>query len=190
MSAVPSLGKNSCEDSGPMAKNTSYIQNDREIQCNTENYVPFVFPGLRTGLSNSSTSTSSTSVSQDTTDDSSSSRATTRSWSTRSRTLGDHLGDSTGSKNNKNEDFVRARRSPLRDLPEWLEAFVENFVDEAASASSEAPASISREPLHQEPSIKVVSGKHSFVTHFLKDRNCEFCKRTKITRAPLQKTHR
>ena len=30
-------------------------------------------------------------------------------------------------------------------------------------------------------------GKHSVETHFLKDRNCEICKRTKITRAPCRR---
>ena len=38
--------------------------------------------------------------------------------------------------------------------------FADNSVNEEASASSEAPTSISREPLHQEPPRKVVSGKH------------------------------
>ena len=62
-----------------------------------------------------------------------------------------------------------------------------NFSDEEASGSSEAPASISREPLHQEPSIKVVSCKHSIFIYFPKDRDCEVCKRTKIIRAPCRK---
>ena len=30
-------------------------------------------------------------------------------------------------------------------------------------------------------------GKHSIYTHFPKDRNCEICKRTKITRAPCRR---
>ena len=30
-------------------------------------------------------------------------------------------------------------------------------------------------------------GKHSVYSHFLKDRNCEICKRTKITRAPCRR---
>ena len=30
-------------------------------------------------------------------------------------------------------------------------------------------------------------GKHSVYTHFRKDRNCEICKRTKITRAPCRR---
>ena len=32
-------------------------------------------------------------------------------------------------------------------------------------------------------------GKHSVHTHFPKDRNCEICKRTKITRAPCRRRH-
>ena len=43
--------------------------------------------------------------------------------------------------------------------------FTEHIMDEEASASSDAPASISREPLHQELSRKVVSGKHHFFQH-------------------------
>ena len=53
---------------------------------------------------------------------------------------------------------------------------VDDLVDEEVG---EAPASIFREPLHQEPPIKVVSGKHSMFTHFPKDRNCEVRKSTK-----------
>ena len=33
-------------------------------------------------------------------------------------------------------------------------------------------------------------GKHSVKTRFPKDRKCEICKRTKIARAPMQKTQR
>ena len=87
--------------------------------------------------------------------------------------------ESTEAKNKKkSEDIDTARRSPLRDLPEWLEEFADNVVDEEASVSSEAPASISPGPHHQEPSRKVVSGKHRIFTHFPKDRNCEACNRT------------
>ena len=46
-------------------------------------------------------------------------------------------------------------------------------------------ASSSRE-VSSEPTTKRREdlGKHSVYTHFPKDRNCEICKRTKITRAP------
>ena len=66
---------------------------------------------------------------------------------------------------------------------------MDNSVDEEASASSEAPASIFREPLHQERSIKVVSGKHRIFIHLPKDRNRGVCKKTKICKGSLQKTH-
>ena len=38
-----------------------------------------------------------------------------------------------------------------------------------------------------EPGGKAVSGKHSIYTLFPKDRNCDICMRTKITRAPCRK---
>ena len=68
----------------------------------------------------------------------------------------------------KNEVNATARTSPLRDVPEWSEEFTDNLVGEEASVSSDAPASISRGPHHQEPSGEVVSGKHRIFTHFPK----------------------
>ena len=53
-------------------------------------------------------------------------------------------------------------------------------------AHRDAPASSLRESA-SEPRGKVVSGKHSVHTHFPKDRNCEICMRTKITRAPCRR---
>ena len=41
--------------------------------------------------------------------------------------------------------------------------------------------------LPSEPRGKLVSGKHSIETHFPKDRNCDICLRTKITRASCRK---
>ena len=53
-------------------------------------------------------------------------------------------------------------------------------------AYRDVPASSSRESA-SELLRKVVSGKHSIHTHFPKDRNCDICRRTKITRAPCRK---
>ena len=50
-----------------------------------------------------------------------------------------------------------------------------------------------REALTHEPSLEPTTkrredlGKHIVYTHFPKDRNCEICKRTKITRAPCRR---
>ena len=74
---------------------------------------------------------------------------------------------------NKNPRMIknnaRVRRNPLRDLPQWLDKFTENLVDENCSRTQEAPTSSSRESA-SEPRGKVVSGKHSVNTHFPKDR--------------------
>ena len=119
--------------------------------------------------------------------DSAPSPATTRSRSTHSRALGYQLQDPTVTENKHKIRTSMEHGEPLcTDLPEWLEEFTDNLVDEEAPASSEA-ANTSREPLHQEPSIIVVSGKHSIFTHFPNDRTCEVCKTNKITRAPCSK---
>ena len=89
-------------------------------------------------------------------------------------------------KSNKDEDSEQARRDPLSDLPERLQEFRENLVDEKVPEYRDAPASSSRES-SVEPVRKEVLGKHSIYTHFPKDRKCEICKRTKITRAPCRK---
>ena len=55
-----------------------------------------------------------------------------------------------------------------------------NAADSHASSSHE----LSLEPTHAR---SVDLGKHSVETHFPKDRNCEICQRTKITRAPCRR---
>ena len=68
--------------------------------------------------------------------------------------------------------------------------FAEHLVDGDASASgSEAAGSC--EPRSSEPRPTVESEKYDVCTHFPKDRNCEVCRKTKITRALCRKhTHR
>ena len=81
--------------------------------------------------------------------------------------------------------FESTRGNPLRDLPEWFEKFKEKLVDDSVPEHRDAPNSS-----HESSSglrAKVVSSKHSIFTHFPKDRNCDICLRTKITRAPCRK---
>ena len=85
-------------------------------------------------------------------------------------------------KTHKNGDNEAVRGNPLRDQPEWIEEFMENLV----GGSAPAHRSSSRESA-SEPQGKVVSGKHSIETLFPKDRNCDICMRTKITRAFCRK---
>ena len=74
------------------------------------------------------------------------------------------------------------------EILEWLREFRENFVDDEISLQGDSHASSSHEA-SLEPTFKRREdlGKHSGYTHFPKDRNCEICKRTKITRVPCRR---
>ena len=83
---------------------------------------------------------------------------------------------------NRKKGNNQATRSRLRDLPEWLEEFTENFEDtEVPALANTSHGSDSERP------AKVATRKHSIGTHIPKDRNFEICKRTKMTRAPCRK---
>ena len=82
------------------------------------------------------------------------------------------------------------RGNPCGDseIPEWLQEFREKLVDGEIPLQGGSHASSSHE-VSLEPTTKRREdlGKHSVYTHFPKDRNCEICKRTKITRAPCRR---
>ena len=59
-------------------------------------------------------------------------------------------------------------------------------MDERVPEHRDSHASSSHEP-SLEPMRSVDLGKHSVFSHFPKDRNCEICQRTKITRAPCRR---
>ena len=90
-------------------------------------------------------------------------------------------------KPNKNEDPDLERGDPLNsDIPEWLQEFKENLVDDRVPERRDSHASASHEA-SLEPTRSVYLGKHCVYTHFSEDRNCEICQRTKITRAPCRR---
>ena len=95
-------------------------------------------------------------------------------------------------KPHKNEDHDPERRDLLNsDIPEWLQEFRENLVDDRVPEHRDSHARSSHEPsLEPTPTRSEDLGKHSVKTHFPEDRNCEMCQRTKITRAPCRRTHR
>ena len=176
--AVLSLGK-LFEDHGKTHHWTSgqkphLIKNGRKFNCNTANYVPFVVPGLSTSSSTSSSPTSPTSSSQDTV-------ITTEcggwgrpvAWASRNR------------KTPKNDDDEELQSDQLQDVPDWLQEFRHGLVDESVPVHRDASSSFHE--LLLEPRAKVVSGKHSILTHSSKDRNCDICLRTRITRASCKK---
>ena len=182
------------------------------IPCNTENFVPIVVPGLSSSSSGSS-STSKTPSRQESHSSSSSpapsSSPTVSEIQIReredginsdtspvqvSKSVGDRSGqpDETQAnktpKTKKNETTIE-RGNPLEsEILEWLQEFRENLVDDEIPVHGHSHASSSHE-VSSEPTFKRREdlGKHSVYTHFPKDRNCEICKRTKITRAPCRR---
>ena len=63
----------------------------------------------------------------------------------------------------------------------------ENLVDDEIPLQGCSHASSSHEVSSEPPKRSEDSGKHSVYIHFPKDRNCEICQRTKITRAPYRR---
>ena len=81
------------------------------------------------------------------------------------------------------------RANPLKsEIPEWQQVFRDNLVDDEIPVHGDSYASSSHEA-SSEPIFKRREdlGKHSVYTHSPEDRNCEICKRTKITRAPCRR---
>ena len=67
---------------------------------------------------------------------------------------------------NVNEDIERVRRNPLRDLPEWLEEFTENLVDDsvpehrdASSSSHDLPAESREEKRYRINAVSILTSR-------------------------------
>ena len=94
-------------------------------------------------------------------------------------------------KTNKKETTIE-RGNPLcsddSEIPEWLQEFRENLVDDEIPLQGGSHASSSHEA-SLEPTFKRREDlcKHSVHTHFPQDRNCEISKRTHVTRAPCRR---
>ena len=215
--AVLSLGK-LCDENGYSyewinGQKPHLIKNGIRIICNTENFVPIVVPGL-TSSSSTSSSTSRTPIKQESHSSSSSSSSpsspTVGGLSVREREdvtnsdispvpVSELVDDSTEKpvetqaneipKTNKKETTIeRENLCDDPEIPEWLQEFRENLVDDEIPLQGGSHASSSHE-VSLEPTTKRREdlGKRSVHTHFPKDRNCEICKRTKITRAPCRR---
>ena len=139
--AMLSLGK-LCEGHGDTYHWTSgqkphLIRNGKRIGGDISNYVPCVVPGLSANSSTSPSRTSSTSSSQDSVFDVNrytENPVPDRSGSTSEELRGDPLHESTETENqNKNKEREKVQRDISYELPEWLQEFRENLVDESTS---------------------------------------------------------
>ena len=201
--AVLSLGKH-CDENGYSYERINgqkphLIKNGIRIPCNTENIVPIVVPGLSSSSSGSS-STSKTPSKQESHSSSSSSASssspTVSEIQIREREDGINsdispvqVSTSVDDRSGQPDETTIERGNSLNsEIPEWLQEFRENLVDDEIPVHGGSHASSSHEA-SLEPTIKRREdlGKHSVYTHFPKDRNCEICKRTKITIAPCRR---
>ena len=191
--AVLSLGK-LCDENGYSyewinGQKPHLIKNGIRIPCNTENFVPIVVPGLSSSSSGSS-STSRTPSRQEShrssSSSSSSSSPTVSENQTRERgdqtesdispvhvstTVDDRSGrpdDNQANRNpkpNKKESKKEQSDSLCSEIPEWMQEFRENLVDDEIPVQGGSHASSSHEP-SLEPMRSVDLGKHSVHTHF------------------------
>ena len=214
--AVLSLGK-FCGENGYSyewisGQKPHLIKDGIRIICNTENFVPIVVPGLSSSSSVSS-STSRTPMKQESHSSSSSSSSpsspTVGEISVREREdapnsdispvpMSELVDDRSGKpdkiqanktqKPNKKETAIKRRNPCDSEIPEWLQEFREKLVDDEIPPQGGSHASSSHE-VSLEPTKKRREdlGKHSVYDHFPKDRKCEICQRTKITRAPCRR---
>ena len=202
--AVLSLGK-LCDENGYSyewihGQKPHLIKNGIRIPCNTENFVPIVVPGLSSSSSGSS-STSKTPSRQESHSSSSSSASssspTVSEIQIREREDGINssispvqVSTSVDDRSGQPDETTIERGNPLNsEIPELLQEFRENLVDDEIPVHGDSHASSSHEA-SSEPTFKRREdlGKHSVYTHFPKDRNCEICKRTKNYKGPMQKT--
>ena len=96
----------------------------------------------------------------------------------------------------KNGESEEVQRDISHELPDWLQEFKENLVDESTSTeprgnpeqgSQDTSKSSHELPMEPRATVEPDSGKHSVYTHFPKDPNCDICLKTKITRASCRR---
>ena len=210
--AVLSLGK-LCDENGYSyewinGQKPHLIKNGIRIPCNTENFVPIVVPGLSSSSSGSS-STSKTPSRQES-HSSSSSSPTVSEIQIREREDGINndtspvqvstaVDDRSGQpdkpkpiitqKQNKKETTIELGNPLYSEIPEWLQEFREIWWMMKFQYKEILTPVLLMKVVSLEPTIKRREdlGKHSVHTHFPNNRNCEICKRTKITRAPCRR---
>ena len=90
--------------------------------------------------------------------------------------------------NKKETPIERGNLCDDSEIPEWLQEFREKLVDDEIPLQGGSHASSSYEVFLQ-PKTKRREDLGEFYVHtqFPQDRNCEICKRTKITRAPCRR---
>ena len=178
-------------------KNHISLKNGIRIQCNTENFVPVVDPGLSATPSGSSTSTSTSPSGQEighsdhhpAIESSESVDRQARGKPYTSETAEELLHEPTEMpKTKKSEDHEQVRRSPCSDILERLQEFRENLVDERVPEHRDSHASSSHEP-SLEPVRSVDLGKHSVYYSLPERPKLRDLPKDQNYKSPVQKTY-
>ena len=194
--AVLSLGK-LCEDHGysyewESGQKPRLTKDGKSIICKTDNFVPLVVQGLsaKSGSVSSSTSPSQDSLRREVETATANSKRFAASSSSGSllersdelapRNWCDH--PKTQNKNKKRDDRKNSD-DPLADHLEWLEEFKKIWWTELLASAHSSQNS----DLEHSTKVSTTPRKHSIYTHFPKDRNCEVCLRTNMTRTPCRR---
>ena len=201
--AVLSLGK-LCDENGYSyewinGQKPHLIKNGIRIICNTENLVPVVVPGLSSS-SSASSSTLRTPMKQES--HSSSSSSSSSSSPTVSEIQFRERGDALNSdispgpvselvddgSGQPEETTIERGNSLDSEIPEWLQEFRKIWwMMKFHYREALTPVLLMKFLWSRLQRDVRIWFKHIVYTHFLEDRNCEICKRTKITRAPCRR---
>ena len=171
--AVLSCGK-LCEDHGysyewANGQKPCLIKNGVRINCNTENYVPIVVPGLSTASSSSSSSATPTSLTQESTGS-----VSIPAW------LDNDRADECERRNPVQDPAKNSKTNKMRIthtngltrlIPKYLNGFKNSvkisWIETFLKLICVSHASSSHEP-SSEPLSRVESGNHSICTYFRK----------------------
>ena len=198
-SAVLSLGK-FCSEHGysyeqKNGQNRQLTPNGNAITCTMDNFVHLVVPGLSSSSNNSTSSSTSMPADQskfsegpETSPDPVTTRCDKPACGKLMQTDPDKpaTGNRESAHKKKNE---MDKEDPMQEILEWLQTFTDNLEDletHVPEHSSKRDTTQIRKVLQKWWHKKL---KDSIYTHFPKDRNCDVCLRTKITRIPCRRRH-
>ena len=156
-----------------------------------ENFVPLVVPGLSSSSSSSSASTlrpedqSKSFGESETSSDPITTRSAKHACGKPMQTNPDK--HASGNRGSAHKEGEMNEQDSTQSIPDWLQPFTNNLdgLETRVSAhSSEREISDSEGDASEMATQK---RKHSIYTHFTKDRNCDICLWTKITRVPCRR---
>ena len=93
--------------------------------------------------------------------------------------------ESRGSAHTENE---MDEEDSTQGILDWLQPFTENLEDPEMHVPAHPSEREISDSEGDASKVETQKRKHSVYTHFPKDRNCDICKRTKITRVPCRTT--